>query len=137
LPRVLIPGGRIMAQYYGMTAEMYQAVAALVDDRMKGILVTRQDFDRLVEAQARTEERLNRLAEAQARTEERLNQLAEAQARTEERMEEVAVALQDLATVQKEMAAILECFERRPSLTRYCYSRTGEPCSGKRPWKRP
>ena len=90
-----------MAQYYGMTAEMYQAVTALVDDRMKGILVTRQDFDRL--------------AEAQARTEERLSQLAEAQARTEERMEEVAVALQDLATVQKEMAAILERFDTRVS----------------------
>jgi len=104
-----------MAQYYGMTAEMYQAVAALVDDRMKGILVTRQDFDRLAEAQARTEERLSQLAEAQARTEERLNQLAEAQARTEERMEEVAVALQDLATVQKEMAAILERFDTRVS----------------------
>jgi hypothetical protein len=76
-----------MEQYHGMTAEMYKAVAALVDDRMRGIMVTRQDFDRLAEAQAGTEERLSQLAEAQAGTEERLSQLAEAQARTEERLE--------------------------------------------------
>ncbi len=72
------------SQHQGLTAEMYRAVVAIVDDRMKEIRVIRQDFDRLVEAQARTEAALNRLAEAQALTEARVQALAEAQARTEE-----------------------------------------------------
>ena len=106
-----------MEQYYGLTAEMYHAVVALVDERMQEIHAVRRDHDRLekgqerlegrmdrveaalerlAEAQARTEERLERLeatvqqlAEAQARTEERLEQLAEAQARTEERLSDL------------------------------------------------
>ncbi|MGQ9468056.1 MAG: hypothetical protein ACUVSH_10910, partial [Anaerolineae bacterium] len=64
-----------MEQDQGLTAEMYRAVVAIVDDRMKEIRTTRQDFDRLVEAQARTEAVLNRLTEAQARTEARLQEL--------------------------------------------------------------
>ncbi|MGC9025258.1 MAG: hypothetical protein ACP5NB_10595, partial [Chloroflexia bacterium] len=78
---------------YGMTEELYRAVVALVDDRMREIRVLRSDFDRLesaiqalAEAQRRTEERVNELAEAQRRTEERVNELAEAQRRTEERV---------------------------------------------------
>ncbi len=81
-----------MEQYYGMTAELYRAVTALVDDRMKEIRVVRQDFDRLVRAQARTERRLEELAAAQARTEARVEELAAAQARTEARVEELAAA---------------------------------------------
>ena len=107
-----------MEQYYGLTAEMYRAVVALVDDRMKEVRLTRQDFDQVVEAQRRVEghmERveaaLERLAQAQARTEERvgrleegqvamqaaIQKLAQAQARTEERvgrLEEGQAALQ-------------------------------------------
>jgi hypothetical protein len=93
-----------------------------VDDRMEEFAVTRRDFDEvrvairdLATAQARTEQRLEELATAQARTEQRLEELATAQARTEQRLEEVAVALQDLATVQKEVAAILERFDTRIS----------------------
>ncbi len=81
-----------MEQYYGMTAEMYRAVVALVDDRMKEIRVVRRDYDRLVQAQARTEKRLEELAAAQARTEKRVEELAAAQARTEKRVEELAAA---------------------------------------------
>jgi len=81
-----------MEQYYGMTAELYRAVTALVDDRMKEIRVVRQDFDRLVRAQVRTERRLEELAAAQARTEARVEELAAAQARTEARVEELAAA---------------------------------------------
>ena len=73
-------------QFQGLTAEMYRAVVAVVDDRMKEIRVVRQEFDRLVEAHARTEAALNRLAEAQAQTEARVRELAEAQARTEEEL---------------------------------------------------
>ena len=76
-----------MAQYQGLTAEMYRAVVAVVDDRMKEIRVVRQEFDRLVEAHARTEAALNRLSEAQARTEAVLNRLTEAQAQYQEASE--------------------------------------------------
>ena len=81
-----------MDQYQGLTAEMYRTVVSIVDDRMKEIRVMRQDFDRLVEAQARTEAALDRLAEAQAQTEARLRELAEAQAQTEARLRELAEA---------------------------------------------
>ena len=101
------------AETRGLTAELYQAIVAVVDDRLRDIRVTRQSFDelkdavaRLAEAQARTEERVGRLeaaveelAEAQARTEERVGrleaaveELAKAQARTEQRVEELAEA---------------------------------------------
>ncbi|MFN4219134.1 MAG: hypothetical protein ACK4HB_07660 [Candidatus Bipolaricaulia bacterium] len=83
----------------GITPELYRAVIAIVDDRLKEIRVTREDFDRLTQtvaqlaqAQARTEQRLEELAQAQARTEQRLDQLAQAQARTEQRLEELAQA---------------------------------------------
>ena len=35
-------------QFQGLTAEMYRAVVAIVDDRMREIRVVRQEFDRLV-----------------------------------------------------------------------------------------
>jgi DNA repair exonuclease SbcCD ATPase subunit len=91
-----------MEQFQGLTAEMYRAIVTIVDDRMREIRVTRQEYNRLVRAHARTEERVSRLEEAitklmevQARAEEEsaarwasieaaLNRLAEAQARTEQ-----------------------------------------------------
>jgi len=81
-----------MTQLQGLTPEMYKAIVAVVDDRMKSIRVTRREYDRLVAAQARTEAALDRLAEAQARTEARLDALAEAQARTEARLDALAEA---------------------------------------------
>ena len=110
---------------YGMTEELYRAVVALVDDRVREIRVLRSDFDRLqsavqalAEAQVRTEERLSELAEAQRRTEERLNELAEAQVRTEERLSELAEAqrrteerVNELAEAQKRTEERLERLE--------------------------
>ena len=81
-----------MTQLQGLTPEMYKAIVAVVDGRMKSIRVTRREYDRLVAAQARTEAALDRLAEAQARTEARVNELAEAQARTEARLDALAEA---------------------------------------------
>ena len=113
-----------MAQQSGLTAEMYEAVVAVVEDRMQAISVTRQDYDRLedrmerveaalerlVEAQVRIEERLSRLeatverlAEAQVRTEERINQLAEAQARTEKQLQALIQRVDGLVDVQSGM----------------------------------
>jgi len=110
---------------YGMTEELYRAVVALVDDRVREIRVLRSDFDRLqsavqalAEAQVRTEERLSELAEAQRRTEERLNELAEAQRRTEERLSELAEAqrrteerVSELAEAQRRTEERLERLE--------------------------
>ena len=94
----------MVEQYYGLTAEMYRAVVALVDDRMEEIRLTRQDFDRLEEAQGRVEERmkrveaaLERLAQAQARTEERVGRLEEGQAAMQ-------AAIQELARVQTRLS---------------------------------
>jgi len=98
-----------MAQHQGLTAEMYRAVVAVVDDRMKEIRVVRQEFDRLVEAHARMEAALNRLSEAQARTEAALNRLAEAQARYQEaseaRFARIEAALDRLAEAQAQTEA--------------------------------
>ena len=122
--------------YYGLPVEMYHAVAALVDERMKALELVRRDFDRVVEAQARVEGRmervegaLERLVEAQARTEARverleegqaamqaaIQELAEAQARTEERvgrLEEgqaaMQAAIQELAQAQARTEARVE-----------------------------
>ena len=93
-----------MQQYHGLTAEMYRAVIAVVDERVDAIRVTRQDFNRLNRTVGELARAQRDLAQAQARTEERMGgletamqQLAQAQTRTEEwvrRLEEGQVALQ-------------------------------------------
>ena len=97
-------------QFQGLTAEMYRAVVAIVDDRMREIRVVRQEFDRLVEAHARTEAALNRLSEAQARTEAALNQLSEAQARIEAALNRLAEAQ---ARTEEEFRKYREASEAR------------------------
>ncbi|MEM3815346.1 MAG: hypothetical protein QW341_00705 [Candidatus Bathyarchaeia archaeon] len=109
-----------------ITPELYDFVVKVVEDKVRDIRVTREEFDRLrkdmdehfrrlgdavaglAEAQKRTEEELKILAEAQRRTEERLNTLAEAQKRTEEELKALAeaqrmieVRLNALAEAQK------------------------------------
>ena len=93
-----------------LTPELYDLIVRIVEDRVRGIKVTREEFDKLVkavgqlaDAQRRTEEQLKQLAEAQRRTEERLErltrrveQLAEAQRRTEERLEKLVEAIDTL-----------------------------------------
>jgi vacuolar-type H+-ATPase subunit I/STV1 len=95
-----------MNQYYGMTAEMYQSVKALVDERVSTIL-SRHNYDRLAEGQERlggrmdrVEAALERLTEAQARTEKRVDQLAQAQTRTEERLDQLTQRVDQLAQAQ-------------------------------------
>ncbi|MCX7917491.1 MAG: chordopoxvirus fusion protein [bacterium] len=80
-----------------LTKELYEAIVTIIEDKVKDIKVTREEFDslksvvgELVVAQRKTEERLSELAEAQRKTEERLNiltdrvdKLAEAQRKTE------------------------------------------------------
>jgi len=115
---------------------LYEFIVKIVEDKVREIRVSREEFDRLVgvvnrlgekidrlaEAQIRTEKRLdelaihvNELAEAQKRTEMRLEELAEAQKRTEERLNELAEAqkrteirLNELAEAQKRTEMRLE-----------------------------
>jgi len=89
-----------MKQSQGLTAEMYQAIVAIMDDRLEATRVTRRDYDRLADGQDRIESRmdrieaaLERLAEAQARTEERVGRLEEGQ-------EALRAAMKDLAEAQ-------------------------------------
>jgi predicted nuclease with TOPRIM domain len=103
-----------MAEPQGITAELYRAIVTIVDDRVREIRVTREDFDRLTQtvaqlaqAQARTEQRLEELAQAQARTEQRLDRLeaaverlAEAQARTDSAVQQLAKRVDQLAEAQ-------------------------------------
>jgi hypothetical protein len=54
----------------GITTELYKAIVAIVDDRVREIRVTREDFDDLKQV-------VRELAQAQTRTEQRLDRLAE------------------------------------------------------------
>ncbi len=127
---LIMPWGKAMGEFHGITEEMYRAIVAIVDDRLKGVRVSLEDFDRLSQAvaqlaaaQARTEATLERLAQAQARTEQRLealavrvDQLAEAQARTEQRLEALAARVDQLAQAQartEERLTLLEAVVER------------------------
>jgi hypothetical protein len=36
-----------MQEFRGLTAELYQAIVAIVDDRLRGVRVTQEGFERL------------------------------------------------------------------------------------------
>jgi len=105
-----------------ISAELYEFVIKVVDDRVREIKVTREDFnalkqvvEELAQAQKKTEQRLGRveaaveqLAQAQKKTEQRVEELAQAQKKTEQRVEELAQAqkkteqrVEELAQAQK------------------------------------
>jgi len=88
-----------------VTPELRSFVIGVVEERIKELRVSREEFERLrlavewntetigklsaavgelAEAQKRTEERINSLVEVQKGTEERIDSLAEAQKRTED-----------------------------------------------------
>jgi archaellum component FlaC len=81
---------------------------------------TERAFQRMAEAQARTDEQLARLStrvesltEAQARTDERLAALTEAQKRTDERLDTLAQRVAGLAETQARMADQLATLSQR------------------------
>jgi septation ring formation regulator EzrA len=129
-----------MAEAQGITAELYRAIVTIVDDRVKEIRVTREDFDRLTQtvaqlaqAQARTEQRLEELTQAQARTEQRVEQLegamqrlAEAQARTEERLDRLEAAVERLAEAQARTEERLDRLEAAVERLAEAQARTEE-----------
>ncbi|MEW6751123.1 MAG: DUF3782 domain-containing protein [Candidatus Latescibacterota bacterium] len=104
-----------------MTPELRREVELIVDERIRTVHVTKEDFselkgivgrlggavERLAEAQARTEQRVEELAQAQARTERRVEELAQAQARTERRVEELAQAQREgFQSLRDQIAAL-------------------------------
>ncbi|MEM2927305.1 MAG: hypothetical protein QXO94_07590, partial [Candidatus Bathyarchaeia archaeon] len=99
------------------TPELRTFIIGLVEERIRELKVSREEFEKLrlavemnskylgelsiaigslVEAQKRTEERINSLVEAQKRTEERINSLVEAQKRTEDSVAQLAEGLEML-----------------------------------------
>jgi cysteinyl-tRNA synthetase len=104
-----------MEEFRGLTAEMYQAIVVIVDDRLRAVRVTREGFERLegaivrlAEAQAHTTERVGYLDMRLNRVETALIRLAEAQARTEERVGSLEQAMRQLAEAQARTEAQLE-----------------------------
>ena len=86
-----------------ITGEVYKTIVKIVDERMKGIRVTREDFNDLkaivkdlAKAQEKAEERLARLEDAVA-------ELAEAQRRTEQELMSLTKTVKNL---QKEVGGI-------------------------------
>ena len=71
-----------------MTPELYKTIVAIVDERVKEIKVTREDFNELRKV-------VFELAKAQ-------QELAQAQKRTEQRVEELARAQEELTKAQQE-----------------------------------
>jgi len=111
-----------------ISKEIYELVVSIVDDKLKGIVATRAEFealkdsvDKLAEAQRRTEEvlesfkrateenfsRVWRAIEALTdrldRLTERVDQLAEAQLRTEERLNRLTERVDGLAIKVEEL----------------------------------
>ena len=91
-----------------ITPELYEFIIKVVEDKVKEIKVTREEFDKLTSAVNKLTEKVTELAEAQKKTEERLDQLtvrvdqlAEAQRRTEERLNQLAVRVDQLAEAQR------------------------------------
>jgi hypothetical protein len=104
-----------MQEFRGLTAEMYQAIVAIVDDRLREVRVTREGFDqltqaisRLTEAHARSEERVGHLETRMDRVEAALERLAEAQARTEVRVGRLEEAMERLAEAQTRTEARMD-----------------------------
>ena len=82
-----------------ITPAVKKELIQIIDQRIKDVHVTKEDFSELksivreiVEIQKRTDTKIGELAEAQKRTESRVEELAEAQTRTESRVEELAEA---------------------------------------------
>ncbi|MGC9189709.1 MAG: hypothetical protein ACP5GG_03205 [Conexivisphaera sp.] len=77
-----------------LTPELYDVIVRIVDDKVKDIKVTREEFDKLAAVVGQLAQRIDQLAEAQRRTEERLNQLAE-------RVDQLAAKVDQLAEAQR------------------------------------
>ena len=94
-----------------ISTELYEFIIKIVDERVKEIKVTREEFNKLIEEVRQLVKSIDRLAEAQKRTEERvdrlskaLEELAEAQKRTEERVDKLAKVVDSLVLAVGELS---------------------------------
>jgi len=86
----------------GMNAELYKTIITIVDERVKQIRVTREDFDELKSVVRELVYSQKELAQAQKKSEERLDrvekaieELAQAQKRTEVEVRKLAIGLRE------------------------------------------
>lgn len=106
-----------------ISKDIYEAIVAIVEERLREVKVTREAFDELrgavlslAEAQRRTEEQVEALAEAQRRTQEALRDLAQAVGRLSDT---VGYGLEDIARVilpgyiERHLGIRVEELERR------------------------
>jgi len=91
-----------------LSPDIYKTIVKVVDERVKEIKVTRNEYDRLNKNLNKVTASITKLTEAQRRTEERLGELAEAQKRTEfnlstlgERATSLEAVIQSLVEAQK------------------------------------
>jgi flagellar biosynthesis GTPase FlhF len=117
-----------------ITDALRREIIRIVDERIREVHVTREDFSELksivkelAEAQKKSEERLTRveraveeLAEAQKRTEQRVEELAEAQKKSEERLTRVEQAIEELAEAQKRTEQRMEELAKAQKKTEEC-----------------
>ena len=94
-----------------ISAELYEFVIKVVDDRVREIKVTREDFNALKQV-------VEELAQAQKRTEQRVEELAQAQKKTKERLGRVEAAVEQLAQAQKRTEEELCSLVREHAKTR-------------------
>ncbi|MGC8674499.1 MAG: hypothetical protein ACP5TI_05200 [Thermoprotei archaeon] len=109
-----------------ISADLYDFVVKIVEDKVRDIKVTREEFEKLSAKVGDLSISINQLsavtgqlAEAQKRTEERLDRLeqvvqslAEAQKRTEERLDRLEQVVQSLAEAQKRTEERLDRLEQ-------------------------
>jgi predicted nuclease with TOPRIM domain len=74
----------------GLTAEQYKAVIAIVDERVKEIRVTREDFDELKGIVRDLAQAQQELTQAQQRTERSIKELTHAQTRMQKDLRNLA-----------------------------------------------
>jgi hypothetical protein len=118
-----------------ITPAFRREIEQIVDQRIRDVHVTREDFselkslvEKIAEAQGRTEQRMEELAEAQSRTEQRMEELAEAQKQTEIAVKKLAVGLDttrsELGGLSRSVAYSLEN-EAYRQLPRYLHETHG------------
>ncbi len=84
--------------------ELYEFITTVVEDKIKDVRVTREEFDKLREKIGTLSESVERLAEAQRRTDETVQQLVEAQRRTDERLDRLENAMERLTEAHRQLA---------------------------------
>ncbi len=77
---------------FKITPSVRKELVKIIDDRIKDVHVTKEDFSELKAIVKEIGVTVGELGQAQKRTELRMEELAEAQKRTESRVEELAVA---------------------------------------------